>query len=222
MMSRNLAKRLERLETRMTPAPAVQCQSAVPLLASRLAAWGIERGANESLAETTARAMGISVRELRAEFWRRAGYTKLPIFADIAPQRVGVTTVWFGSFDGLPTNQPSEHSVGISEAGLYTLSHAGNACSVASCTLRDSGKSADVYLRYPCQHHSYSHSGGRDGKHIPHRLDNLFKLSCDRGRASNPVQRRYLRGSREPQRRPADVSLHGCVRHQAGPGGERP
>src|ERR1035437_7014887 len=97
--------------------------------------------------------------------------TRLPIFADIAPQRVGVTTVWFGSFDGLPTNQPSEHSVGISEAGLYTLSHAGNACSVASCTLRDSGKSADVYLRYPCQHHSYSHSGGRDGKHIPHRLD---------------------------------------------------
>jgi hypothetical protein len=79
----------------------------VLLLASRLAAWGIERGANESLAETTARAMGISVRELRAEFWRRAGYTKLPIFADIAPQRVGVTTVWFGSFDGLATKQPS-------------------------------------------------------------------------------------------------------------------
>ena len=54
------------------------------MLASRLAARGIERGANESLAETTARAMGISVRELRAEFWRRAGYTKLPIFADNA------------------------------------------------------------------------------------------------------------------------------------------
>jgi len=33
---------------------------------------GIERGPNESLAETTARAMGISVRELRAEFQRRA------------------------------------------------------------------------------------------------------------------------------------------------------
>jgi hypothetical protein len=32
-----------------------------------------ERGPNESLAETTARAMGISVREFRAELWRRAG-----------------------------------------------------------------------------------------------------------------------------------------------------
>jgi hypothetical protein len=36
---------------------------------------GFERGPNESLAETTARAMGISVGELRAEFQRRAGYT---------------------------------------------------------------------------------------------------------------------------------------------------
>ena len=36
---------------------------------------GIERGPNESLAEMIARAMGISVRELRAEFQRRAGYT---------------------------------------------------------------------------------------------------------------------------------------------------
>jgi hypothetical protein len=73
MMSRNLAKRLERLETRMTPAPAVQCQSAVPLLASWLAAWGVERGANESLAETTARAMGIDVKDLRAKLWLLAG-----------------------------------------------------------------------------------------------------------------------------------------------------
>jgi len=43
------------------------------LFASWLAAWGVERGPNESLAETTARAMGISVREFRAELWRRAG-----------------------------------------------------------------------------------------------------------------------------------------------------
>src|ERR1017187_9484652 len=33
---------------------------------------------------------------------------RLPIFADIAPQRVGVTTVWFGSFDGLATSRLSE------------------------------------------------------------------------------------------------------------------
>jgi hypothetical protein len=32
---------------------------------------GIERGPNESLAETTARAMGITVRELRAKLWVR-------------------------------------------------------------------------------------------------------------------------------------------------------
>jgi hypothetical protein len=34
---------------------------------------GIERGPNESLAETTARAMGITVRELRAKLWVLAG-----------------------------------------------------------------------------------------------------------------------------------------------------
>ena len=48
-------------------------ESPALLLASRLAAMGIERGPNESLAETTARAMGISVREFRAELLRRAG-----------------------------------------------------------------------------------------------------------------------------------------------------
>jgi hypothetical protein len=75
MISRNLSKRLERLEARVMPAPIVPCQSPANLLASRLAAMGIERGPNESLAETTARAMGISVRELRAELQRRAGYS---------------------------------------------------------------------------------------------------------------------------------------------------
>ena len=52
--------------------PVVPCQSSMLLLASRLAATGIEREPNESLAETTDRAFGLTVRELRAEFQRRA------------------------------------------------------------------------------------------------------------------------------------------------------
>jgi hypothetical protein len=74
-MQSKLKSRLATLEKAMRkpPAPTVPGQSAVPLLASRLAAWGVERGPNESLAETTARAFGISPRELRAEFQRRAG-----------------------------------------------------------------------------------------------------------------------------------------------------
>ena len=72
MISRKLAKRLEQLEARRKPAPAVEGQSAVHLLVSRLAAWGIERAPNESLAETTARAMGISTSQLRAKLWQIA------------------------------------------------------------------------------------------------------------------------------------------------------
>src|ERR1700722_8715949 len=56
----------------------------------------------------------------------------------------------------------------LSEAGLYTSCHAGNGCSVVSCTLRDSCKSANVYLRCPCPCQHYSsrgHGGGRGGKH---------------------------------------------------------
>jgi hypothetical protein len=37
------------------------------MIAGWLADWGIVRGENESLAETTARAMGITSRELRAQ-----------------------------------------------------------------------------------------------------------------------------------------------------------
>ena len=74
-MQSKLKSRLAVLEKAMgkLPPPAVPCESPALLLASRLAAMGVERGPNESLAETTARAMGISVREFRAELWRRAG-----------------------------------------------------------------------------------------------------------------------------------------------------
>jgi len=47
-------------------------QSPALLLASRLAAMGIERGPTESLAETVTRAMGISMRDLPAKLWQLA------------------------------------------------------------------------------------------------------------------------------------------------------
>ena len=58
---------------RKLPPPAVPGPSPALLLASRLAAMGIERGPSESLADTTARAMGIDARELRAKLWLLAG-----------------------------------------------------------------------------------------------------------------------------------------------------
>ena len=60
-------------EMRKLPPPMVPGPSPALLLASRLAALGIERGPSESLADTTARAMGISVGELRAKLWVIAG-----------------------------------------------------------------------------------------------------------------------------------------------------
>jgi hypothetical protein len=74
-MQFRLNSRLAHLEKAMRKAraPTVFDQSPTLLLASRLAAMGFERGPDESLAETTARAMGISVREFRAELLRRAG-----------------------------------------------------------------------------------------------------------------------------------------------------
>jgi hypothetical protein len=74
-MQSKLKSRLAILETTMRklPPPTVPSQSPVLLLASRLAAMGIERGPSESLADTTARAMGIDARELRAKLWLLAG-----------------------------------------------------------------------------------------------------------------------------------------------------
>ena len=124
-------------------------------------------------------------------------------------------------FGDMATTRPSGHNTGLLEAGLYTSCHAGNACPVVSCTLPHRRKSAGVYLRCSREHYTQSHGGGRDGKHVPHRFDGVIDFSRDSGRTSNPVQRRYLRGSRGLRRRPADDSVHGCVRDQAGPGGER-
>jgi len=74
-MNHRLKSRIARMERTLPrlPAPVVPSQCPALLLASRLAGWGIERGPNESLAETTARAMGIGVRDLRAKLWLLAG-----------------------------------------------------------------------------------------------------------------------------------------------------
>jgi hypothetical protein len=74
-MHSRLKSRIDRIEGAIARVlmPTVPGESPVLLLASRLAARGVERGPDESLAETTARAMGIGVRELRARLWVLAG-----------------------------------------------------------------------------------------------------------------------------------------------------
>ena len=52
--------------------PELTGDSGASVIAARLAGWGIVRGENESLAETTARALGMSTREFRAELELRA------------------------------------------------------------------------------------------------------------------------------------------------------
>ena len=73
---KTLAKRLARLETRFGAMAEAMRKPDVPsgaqVIAERLSAWGIVREGNESLAETTARAMGISCQELRAKLQERA------------------------------------------------------------------------------------------------------------------------------------------------------
>ena len=72
---KTLAKRLARLETHFgTRSGAAQKTgpSGAEKLAEWVAAMGIVREPNESLAETTARAMGLSIPEFRAELQRRA------------------------------------------------------------------------------------------------------------------------------------------------------
>ena len=67
--------RLDRLEKRFASAlRSVQseCPSAVPMIIELIERWGVVRGANESLAETFARALGTNTDELRAELRRRA------------------------------------------------------------------------------------------------------------------------------------------------------
>ena len=71
-MRATLKRRLDRIETAMPKPAAAAPESVAPEIARRLAAMGIVRRPEESLAETTARAMGISPQELRRELTLRA------------------------------------------------------------------------------------------------------------------------------------------------------
>jgi hypothetical protein len=74
---KTVTKRLLRLEARFGSMAQAMRKSAVPsgaqVIAERLSALGIVREGNESLAETTARAMGITIPELKCELRRLAG-----------------------------------------------------------------------------------------------------------------------------------------------------
>ena len=65
-MRATMKRRLDRIERRIPKPPPPESESAVPIIKGWLAAWGVVPGPKESLAETTARAMGISVKELRS------------------------------------------------------------------------------------------------------------------------------------------------------------
>ena len=68
-----IVRRLQKLEQRLPPpAPAPSGPSAAERIAEWLARIGIVRGETESLAETFARALGITVSELRVYLQRRA------------------------------------------------------------------------------------------------------------------------------------------------------
>jgi hypothetical protein len=75
---KTIIRRLQRLEQRLpTPTPAPSGPSAVERIGEWLARIGIVRGETESLAETTARALGITVSELRV--YLQHGAAGLPV-----------------------------------------------------------------------------------------------------------------------------------------------
>jgi hypothetical protein len=81
-MNARLKNRLDRIERAMwQPTPPEECPSPAQYFDRWLAARGIDPGPNESRAETTARAMGISYQELRAELLQAASEAR---FARIA------------------------------------------------------------------------------------------------------------------------------------------
>jgi hypothetical protein len=78
-----LSRRLRRLENQFALAMAARPKPAVPpgpspteWIIHKLAEWGIVRGPNESLAETTARALGWTPIQLRGYLQNRAAGLK--------------------------------------------------------------------------------------------------------------------------------------------------
>jgi hypothetical protein len=71
-MRASFRSRLKRIEGNLPKVPPARCESAVPLFRRCLELWGVVPQASESLAETVARAMGITVQEFRKQLIVRA------------------------------------------------------------------------------------------------------------------------------------------------------
>jgi hypothetical protein len=71
-MHASLKSRLARIEKALPKPAPPRIESPAPLIAARLPAMGVERLPMESLAETWARALGISCAQLRADLQRHA------------------------------------------------------------------------------------------------------------------------------------------------------
>ena len=65
-MRARLKGRLDRMEKALPKPPRAPCPDIIPQIESWLANVGMVRGANESLAETTMRALGISAQVLQS------------------------------------------------------------------------------------------------------------------------------------------------------------
>ena len=79
-----IIRRIRELELRFAPpAPAFSGPSGAEQIAAELARVGFARGENESLAETFARYLGITLRELRARLQRRAAGQAAELATDI-------------------------------------------------------------------------------------------------------------------------------------------
>ena len=79
-----ILRRIRELERRPPPPePALSGPPVHELIADGLARVGFARGENESLAETFARFLGITVRELRRQLQRRAAGLPADLATDI-------------------------------------------------------------------------------------------------------------------------------------------
>ena len=79
-----ILRRLQKLEQRLPPpAPAPSGPSGAECIAAELARVGFARGENESLAETLARFLGVTLRELRARLQQRAAGRPSELATDI-------------------------------------------------------------------------------------------------------------------------------------------
>jgi hypothetical protein len=75
-MHSTLRERLRRIEKSLPKKQPEACPSPAAAIAAGIAAWGFVPGPHESLAETLARALGISTQALQLELRARASGAK--------------------------------------------------------------------------------------------------------------------------------------------------